>query len=72
MRLKHRSGSCGTASAAPRSPYRHLELCGIALKPLGGGHAPVLNVFIIPRGLPERKKNFWPGEAELADLIKIK
>lgn len=28
------------------------------LKPLGGGHAPVLNVFIIPRGLPERKKNF--------------
>ncbi|MFZ2926822.1 MAG: hypothetical protein WA073_06440 [Gemmiger qucibialis] len=31
MRLKHRSGSCGTASAAPRSPYRHLELCGIAL-----------------------------------------
>jgi hypothetical protein len=39
---------------------------------LGGGHAPVLNVFIIPRGLPERKKNFWPGGAELADLIKIK
>ncbi|WP_270760684.1 hypothetical protein [Gemmiger qucibialis] len=31
MRLKQRSGSCGTASAAPRSPYRHLELCGIAL-----------------------------------------
>ena len=58
LRLKHRSGSCGTASAlpigslfpplaaltfaassiicafglasaAPRSPYRHLELCGI-------------------------------------------
>ncbi len=49
---KHRSGSCGTASAlpkcsirpssiicafglasaAPRSPYRHLELCGIALE----------------------------------------
>ena len=25
-------GGCGTASAAPRSPYRHLELCGIALK----------------------------------------
>ncbi|MCI6623101.1 MAG: hypothetical protein MSB96_03905 [Subdoligranulum sp.] len=23
--LKHRSGSCGTAAAAPRSPYRHLE-----------------------------------------------
>jgi hypothetical protein len=22
----------GLASAAPRSPYRHLELCGIALK----------------------------------------
>uniref|UniRef100_UPI003FEFDEB3 hypothetical protein n=1 Tax=Gemmiger formicilis TaxID=745368 RepID=UPI003FEFDEB3 len=32
LRLKHRSGSCGTASAAPRSPYRHLELCGIAIK----------------------------------------
>ena len=31
LRLKHRSGGCGTASAAPRSPYRHLELCGIAL-----------------------------------------
>lgn len=30
----------------------------------------MLNVFIIPRGLPERKKNFWPGGAELADLIK--
>ena len=29
----------------------------------------MLNVFIIPRGLPERKKNFWPGGA---DLIKIK
>ena len=25
----------GLASAAPRSPYRHLELCGIALKFLG-------------------------------------
>ena len=52
LRLKHRSGGCGThlrckmldktssiicafglASAAPRSPYRHLELCGIALTP---------------------------------------
>ena len=22
----------GLAAAAPRSPYRHLELCGIALK----------------------------------------
>ena len=31
LRLKHRSGSRGTASAAPRSPYRHLQLCGIAL-----------------------------------------
>ena len=44
LRLKHRSGGYGTASAlpkcsirhpvlsaAPRSPYRHLELCGIAL-----------------------------------------
>ena len=25
LRLKHRSGSCGTAAAAPRSPYRHLD-----------------------------------------------
>ena len=25
------SGGCGTASALPRSPYRHLELCGIAI-----------------------------------------
>ncbi|MFR4666104.1 MAG: hypothetical protein ACLT8A_04585 [Subdoligranulum sp.] len=24
----------GLAAAAPRSPYRHLELCGIALTPL--------------------------------------
>ena len=31
LRLKHRFGGCGTASAAPRSPHRHLELCGIAL-----------------------------------------
>ena len=47
LRLKHRSSGCGTASAlpkcssiicafglasaAPRSPYRHLELCGIAI-----------------------------------------
>jgi hypothetical protein len=49
LRLKHRSGICvakmldktssiicafGLASAAPRSPYRHLELCGIALEKL--------------------------------------
>ncbi|MGB4796897.1 MAG: hypothetical protein WBP27_00595, partial [Gemmiger qucibialis] len=25
----------GLAAAAPRSPYRHLELCGIALKMTG-------------------------------------
>ncbi|MDD6947587.1 MAG: hypothetical protein PUI75_00890 [Subdoligranulum sp.] len=25
----------GLASAAPRSPYRHLELCGIAIKTSG-------------------------------------
>jgi len=25
----------GLASAAPRSPYRHLELCGIAIKMTG-------------------------------------
>ena len=25
----------GLASAAPRSPYRHLELCGIALELVG-------------------------------------
>ena len=55
LRLKHRSGGCGTASAlpkcsiihksiicsfglaaaAPRSPYRHLELFGIALVSFG-------------------------------------
>jgi len=29
----------GLASAAPRSPYRHLELCGIALK--AGQKAPI-------------------------------
>jgi hypothetical protein len=28
-------GAFGLASAAPRSPYRHLELCGIALKQNG-------------------------------------
>ncbi|MCI6220450.1 MAG: hypothetical protein MR640_03170 [Subdoligranulum sp.] len=28
----------GLASAAPRSPYRHLELCGIAL---GKAHRPL-------------------------------
>ncbi|WP_270763495.1 hypothetical protein, partial [Gemmiger qucibialis] len=28
----------GLASAAPRSPYRHLELCGIALKRIGKPH----------------------------------
>ncbi|MDD6520983.1 MAG: ABC transporter substrate-binding protein [Subdoligranulum sp.] len=28
----------GLASAAPRSPYRHLELCGIALKHIEGKH----------------------------------
>ena len=27
----------GLASAAPRSPYRHLELCGIALNPSAAG-----------------------------------
>ncbi|MFZ2758842.1 MAG: hypothetical protein WAZ23_07480, partial [Gemmiger qucibialis] len=27
----------GLASAAPRSPYRHLELCGIALTLTGTG-----------------------------------
>ena len=31
LRLKHRFGGCGNADAAPRSPYRHLELCGIAI-----------------------------------------
>ncbi|MFZ2789036.1 MAG: hypothetical protein WAZ45_05145 [Gemmiger qucibialis] len=25
----------GLAAAAPRSPYRHLELCGIAIKMTG-------------------------------------
>ena len=30
----------GLASAAPRSPYRHLELCGIALGPSGTSRTP--------------------------------
>ena len=36
----------GLASAAPRSPYRHLELCGIALGPaVLCPHQPSLSVF---------------------------
>ena len=33
----------------------------------------MLNVFIIPRGLPERKKNFWPGGAEnvMSAMVKL-
>ncbi|MDD6520872.1 MAG: hypothetical protein PUF35_02165, partial [Subdoligranulum sp.] len=31
----------GLASAAPRSPYRHLELCGIALKEQQARTAPL-------------------------------
>ena len=31
FRLWNALNSLGLASAAPRSPYRHLELCGIAL-----------------------------------------
>ncbi|MDD6874412.1 MAG: hypothetical protein PUD46_02495 [Subdoligranulum sp.] len=34
----------GLASAAPRSPYRHLELCGIAL------------VVIIPQTAPHARR----------------
>ena len=30
----------GLAAAAPRSPYRHLELCGIALGPSGMSRTP--------------------------------
>ena len=30
----------GLAAAAPRSPYRHLELCGIALGPSGTSRTP--------------------------------
>ena len=30
----------GLASAAPRSPYRHLELCGVALGPSGTSRTP--------------------------------
>ncbi|MGB4796962.1 MAG: hypothetical protein WBP27_00925, partial [Gemmiger qucibialis] len=33
----------GLASAAPRSPYRHLELCGIALSS-GGVSDPALHI----------------------------
>jgi hypothetical protein len=29
----------GLASAAPRSPYRHLELCGIAINRSGSSSA---------------------------------
>ncbi|MFZ2923709.1 MAG: hypothetical protein WA039_01240, partial [Gemmiger qucibialis] len=41
----------GLASAAPRSPYRHLELCGIALMLHGNGlifgFVPGLNLVFI-------------------------
>ena len=30
----HSAHAFGLASAAPRAPYRHLKLCGMALKPL--------------------------------------
>ena len=33
----------GLASAAPRSPYRHLELCGIALKQICRGRCRALS-----------------------------
>ena len=36
----------GLASAAPRSPYRHLELCGIALNRFGLNHKKLLGVGI--------------------------
>ena len=39
----------GLASAAPRSPYRHLELCGIAFI-LGWGVSCFLVVFAVFRG----------------------
>ena len=47
LRLKHRSGSCGTASAAPRSPYRHLELCGIAIDDLIQALYPAAELFLL-------------------------
>ena len=38
----------GLAAAAPRSPYRHLELCGIALRKLPKNAACILaNAFIV-------------------------
>ncbi|MFR4667487.1 MAG: hypothetical protein ACLT8A_12100 [Subdoligranulum sp.] len=35
----------GLAAAAPRSPYRHLELCGIALGVLKPGQGKCLRTF---------------------------
>ncbi|MFZ2757905.1 MAG: hypothetical protein WAZ23_02705, partial [Gemmiger qucibialis] len=53
----------GLASAAPRSPYRHLELCGIALKivqrdnsvPLY--HVKQVNTIYNPKNLTMQKQN---------------
>ncbi|MFZ2473825.1 MAG: hypothetical protein WAW66_02205, partial [Gemmiger qucibialis] len=36
----------GLASAAPRSPYRHLELCGIALVPLSCSFFEIPQTFL--------------------------
>ena len=36
----------GLASAAPRSPYRHLELCGIALVPLSCSFFKIPQTFL--------------------------
>ena len=45
----------GLASAAPRSPYRHLELCGIALRRAGvPAHPFILFTFISKRNCPRR------------------
>ena len=46
----------GLASAAPRSPYRHLELCGIALE--NGNHRTVIGgIDVILHGLAGQGSN---------------
>ena len=54
----------GLASAAPRSPYRHLELCGIALKSFCRYSSPLRRIFlmffsIFTRGSIISWPHFW-------------
>jgi hypothetical protein len=61
----------GLASAAPRSPYRHLELCGIALKKQQARTAPLY----APAGLLlsyrrfDSRKDFFMSYTKL-DLLQ--